>query len=123
MGLLFWDCKMIPGINQRQMRHAMRRMGIQQQDIPANEVIIRTGEKEIVIENPQVAKVNMMGQETYQVIGKARERPLSSEPEISNDDIKTVMEQAGCQREDAEKAIAEANGNLAEAILKLKKHF
>lgn len=114
---------MIPGLNSRKAQAMMRRMGIQQQDIPATEVIIKTDEKEIIIKNPQVAKVNMMGQETFQIIGKAIEKSLKTEPEITDDDIQTVMRQVNCPREKAEKAIKETNGNLAEAILKLKKSF
>jgi nascent polypeptide-associated complex subunit alpha len=101
------------------MQQAMKRMGISQVDVPANEVIIRQDDKELVIANPQVAKVSMMGQETYQVVGEAVERSLSTEPDISEDDIKTVMEQASVDEETAKKAIEETNGDLAEAIVKL----
>ena len=111
---------MIPGMNPRAMKQAMKRMGIQQQDIEATEVIIKTPEKEIVIANPQVAKVNMMGQETYQVVGEAQERSIQTEPEISEEDIKTVMEQANVDGETARKAIEDHNGDLAEAIISLK---
>ena len=112
---------MIPGMNPRQMKQAMRKLGIQQQEIDAKEVIIRLEDKEIVISNPNVSKVNMMGQDTYQVVGEESERSLDSAPEISDDDIKTVMEQAGVSKEEAVKAIEECKGDLAEAILKLKK--
>ena len=107
-------------MNPRQMKQAMKRMGIQQQDIEATEVVIKTPEKEIVIKEPQVAKVNMMGQETYQVVGQATERAISSEPEISEDDVKTVMEQTGVDEEKAKGAITKAQGDLASAILSLK---
>nr|MCK4929744.1 nascent polypeptide-associated complex protein [Nanoarchaeota archaeon] len=112
---------MIPGMNPRQMKQAMRRLGIQQQEIDAKEVIIRLEDKEIVISNPNVSKVNMMGQDTYQVVGEESERSLDSAPEIKEDDIKTVMEQAGVSKEEAVKTIEECKGDLAEAILKLKK--
>lgn len=111
---------MIPGMNPRQMRMAMKKLGIQQEEIDAKEVIIRLEDKEIVISNPSVTKVNMMGQDTYQVVGEESERNLSSEPEISEDDITTVAEQAGVSKEQALKALQEAKGDLAEAILKLK---
>ena len=101
------------------MQQAMKRMGIQQTDIPANEVIIKQDDKELVISNPQVAKVSMMGQETYQVVGEAVERSISTEPDISEDDIKTVMDQASVDEETAKKAIEESKGDLAEAIVKL----
>ena len=106
--------------NQRQMQQAMKRMGIAQVDIPAKEVIIRTEEKDIIISDPQVAKVNMMGQMTFQISGTVTERSISAEPDISEDDIKTVMEQADVNKEVAEKAIKSAKGDLAEAILNLK---
>ena len=111
--------KMIPGMNARKMQHMMKRMGIQQVDIPATEVIIKCEDKDIVITEPNVAKVNMMGQETFQITGNVHEREKSSEPEINEEDIKTVALQANVSLEDAKKAIEETKGNLAEAILKL----
>jgi nascent polypeptide-associated complex subunit alpha len=111
---------MIPGMNPRQMRMAMKKLGIQQEEIAAKEVIIRLEDKEIVISNPSVTKVNMMGQDTYQVVGEESERSLSSEPEISEEDITTVAEQAGVSKEKAEQAIKDSKGDLAGAIMKLK---
>ncbi len=111
---------MIPGMNPRMMKQAMKRMGIRQEDIDAKEVIIVCQDKRIVIENPSVAKVNMMGQETYQVAGSVREEALDTTPDIVEDDIKTVMEQTGCSREEAQKAVRDAEGDLAQAILSLK---
>ncbi len=107
-------------MNPRQMRQAMKRMGIQQQDLEATEVIIRTAEKEIVIANPQVAKINMMGQETYQVVGEAEERNIAKEPEINEEDIKTVMEQTGADEAKAKETIEKHQGDLAAAIIELK---
>jgi len=40
---------LFPGVNKRQMELAMRKMGIQQQELDAVEVIIRLKDKEIVI--------------------------------------------------------------------------
>ena len=105
-------------MNPRQMKQAMKRMGIQQEDIPATEVIIRLTDREIVIPQPSVQKVNMMGQWTYQISGEETQRSLDSTPDINEDDIKTVMEQTGCSEEEAKKAIEDSNGDLAEAILK-----
>lgn len=103
------------------MQQMMRQMGIQQQDIAASEVIIKTEGKEIVITNPSVAKVNMMGQETFQISGEIHERELSTSPKISEDDVKTVMEQANVDKGKARKAIEESDGDLAEAIMNLIK--
>lgn len=110
---------MIPKMNSREMAKAMQRMGIQQQDVAASEVIIRCQDKDIVIENPQVAKVNMMGQETWQITGKAIEKARTSEPDIKEEDIQTVMQQANVSKDEALAAIKEAKGDLAQAILNL----
>src|SRR3989338_1910036 len=111
---------MFPGVNPRQMQQMMRKMGIAQVDLPAQEVIIRLPDKELVFLNPLVAKVNMMGQETFQLTGEFHERLLSNAKfEISEEDIKTVMEQAAVSREMAKKTLELTKGDLAEAILKL----
>lgn len=108
-----------PGMNPRDVQKAMKRMGIKQEEIPATEVIIKTPDKEMVILSPQVMKVNMMGQETFQISGEIHEREKTAAVEISEEDIKTVMEQAKCSKEAAEKALQET-GDLAEAIMKLQ---
>ena len=108
-------------MNPRKMQQMMRKMGIAQQEIDATEVIIKTPEKEIVINNPQVSKVNMMGQQTFQIVGEIEERDISSEPEVNEDDIKTVMEQTGVSEEEAKEAIIKNDFDLARAIMELKK--
>jgi nascent polypeptide-associated complex subunit alpha len=110
---------MIPGMNPREMQKAMKRLGIKQEEINATQVVIRTNGPTLVINNPQVSKVNMMGQETYQVVGSAEEVEEMDGNEISADDIKTVVEQAGCLEEQAKTALEEAEGDIAQAILKI----
>src|SRR3989338_8677382 len=109
---------MIPNINPKQMQAAMKRMGIKQEEIDAIEVIIRTSSKDIVITNPQVSKVEMMGQISYQVAGSESERPFK--PVISIEDVKMVSEQANVTEEKARDALEATNGDLAKAILDLK---
>jgi len=109
---------MFPGMNNKQMKQMMRQLGVNPVEITATEVIIKTQDKEIVIENPQVSRVNMMGQETWQVIGKAVEK---ARLEISEEDINTVAKQANVSSEEALKAITKHNGDLAAAILELRK--
>lgn len=107
-------------MNPRQMKQMMKQMGIQQVDVDATRVIIECPDKRIVFDRPQVARVNMMGQDTWQLSGSSHEEPLDSTPEISAEDVQTVMEQAGVTEGQARKAIEEASGDLAEAILKLQ---
>jgi nascent polypeptide-associated complex subunit alpha len=117
---------MMPNINPRQMEQMMRRMGVKQEDIDAEQVIIVCSDKKILIDNPSIQKVNMMGKESYQISGDESEEPLDSEDEgdeapveISEDDIQTVMTQTSGSRVDAEQALKDTSGNIAEAILLL----
>ncbi len=108
---------MFPGMNPKQMQKAMQRMGIKQEEIDAIEVIIKTPEKNLVFKQPQVSRVDMMGQKTYQVVGEPTE-----ESNISEEDINTVAEQANVSKEEAKKALEKHNGDLAEAIISLKEN-
>ena len=110
---------MIPGMNSRQMKQMMKQMGVQQQDIEAHRVIIECPDRKLVIDNPQVAKVNMMGQKTWQVVGEAREESLDTSAEINDEDVQTVVSQTNVSEEEAKKAIEEADGDLAQAIMNL----
>ena len=111
---------MFPGMNPRDVQKAMKRLGIKQEEIDAEVVIIKTADKDIIIRNPQVSKVNMGGQETFQIAGEIEESERSGKAEISDDDVATVVEQANCTKEEALEALEESSGNLAEAILKLQ---
>lgn len=106
---------MLPSFRESNLKKAMKRMGIKPEDIDAEEVIIKTRDKDLVISDPSVIKVNMMGQESFQISGKISERSS-----ISDEDIKTVMESAGVSEEKARKALEKTRGDLAEAILGLK---
>ena len=110
---------MFPGMNPREMQKAMKRLGIQQEEIEAHTVIIKTEGMDLIFHNPQVSKVNMMGQNTYQIVGEPEEVD-NSKTEISDEDIGTVAEQANVSKEEALEALQETNGNIAEAILKLQ---
>ena len=102
------------------MQQMMKQMGIQQVDVDATRVIIETPEKRIVIDDPSVARVTMMGQQTWQISGASREEALDTAPEITDEDVQTVVDATGTSADDARSAIEEANGDLAAAIMKLK---
>lgn len=109
----------MPKVNPKQMAQMMQRMGISQNEIDAQEVIIRCADKDLVIENPSVIKVDMMGDKMFQVQGTVVER--AREVEITDDDVKTVMDQAGVDEATARQAIKDADFDLAQAILDLQK--
>lgn len=110
---------MFPGINPRKMQQMMKQMGIKQVELDAISVIIRTSDSEIVFDRPQVSKVNMMGQETYQIVGTPEVRELVTFS-VNEDDINAVVEQTGKSKEEARRALEDSEGDLAEAIMKLK---
>ena len=108
---------MIPGINPKQLKQAMKKMGLNQEEIPATEVIIKTADSEIIIKNPEVLKVTMGGQESLQITGQMQKRTLKN---YNDEDVKTVMEQAKCSEKKAIEALEKSKGDLAEAILSLE---
>lgn len=103
-------------INPRQLEKMAKKMGIQSAEIEADEVIIRGKSSDIVIHNPNVAKINMMGQETFQISGDIEEREKSG---FSDEDVAMVAEKAGVSEDDARAAL-EKFGGIAEAIIGLK---
>jgi nascent polypeptide-associated complex subunit alpha len=111
---------MIPGLggmNPKQMSQMMRQMGIKTDELKAIRVIIEKEDGKLVIENPSVTQIDMQGQKSFQISGNVREEAAAA----SEDDVKMVMESANCTKEEAEGALKEANGDIAEAIMKLKK--
>ena len=111
---------MLPGMNPRKMQQMMRKLGINQVEVDATEVIIRTPNSELVVTNPQVSRVKMMGQENFQISGEVHERSLSTEPDINSEDISTVMDQTGVSETDAKQALETAKGDLAQAIMDIQ---
>lgn len=108
---------MFPGLNPKDIEKAMKKLGIKQEQIEATEVIIKTTGKDLVIRNPQVSKVNMMGQDTLQIVGKIEEVEVA----ISKEDILTVMQQAGVSEKEAKQALERNKGDIAKTILELSK--
>ena len=105
------------GMNPRQMKKLMRQMGIKMEELEGvKEVIIRLENREIIIREPAVTVITAQGEKSYQIIGPEEVRTVVSIPE---EDIKLVMEQTGVDYDTAKKALEEAKGDLAEAILKL----
>ncbi len=129
---------MFPGLDPKKMQAMMKQMGINQDDIDASRVIIEKGDGgKIVIDDPSVVKINMQGQENFQVSGDVSEVAggedvgTSSEDDAGHmtdveevvdnteEDIKTLMEKCNCLEDEARMALEKANGDLTEAMLEL----
>ncbi len=114
----------------RDMKRIMRqlqRMGIKMEEMKGvREVVIRLEDKEIVIEAPMVSVIEFGGSKVFNVVGepgKVAERPLQREEskvEISEEDVELVAAQAGVSKEEARKALEEAGGDIAKAIVILE---
>ena len=104
-------------MNPKKMKAMMKQLGINQEEIKAERVIIEKLEGKIIIENPTVMKVNMQGQDSWQINGEAREE--SAEEPIREEDVNLVSEKSGKSKEDARKALEET-GDIAEAIMWLE---
>lgn len=112
-------------MNPRDAKRMMQRMGMNMEGVDeVEEVIIRTPTKEIVIEAPEVAIVNVQGQKIFQVAGgKVSERVSQRQaaaPTASEEDVQLVAGQTGKSLEKARDALAECGGDLAKAILLLQ---
>jgi nascent polypeptide-associated complex subunit alpha len=106
---------MIPGgMDPKKMQAMMRQMGIKSEDISSHRVIIETESGSIIIDEPQVVQITMQGQKSFQISGTVR-----TEVKISEEDVKMVMEQAGCSEAEAKDALEKSGGDIAQAILSL----
>ncbi len=106
----------MPGMDPKGMAKMMAQMGIKTDEIDASKVVIELKEGgRLVVFEPQVVQIDMKGQKSFQISGKVHE-----EQEAGEDDIKMVMEAAGCGREEAQNALRETSGDIAEAIIRLK---
>jgi nascent polypeptide-associated complex subunit alpha len=103
----------------------MQRMGLNMGAMPdVQQVVIKTSNKEITIEQPEVAILEMQGQKIFQVTGgkivektAERKEPMAAIPE---EDARLVADQTGKSLEEAKKALEECGGDLAKAILVLQ---
>jgi len=116
---------MFPGMgNPAQMQKMMNQLGIKTTELPVERAVfyLKDGSA-LEMQMPQVVKMTIQGTETYQVVGKAMPLETNAETkllEVTEDDIKMVMQQASCTKEQAEAALKESKGDIAEAIISLK---
>ena len=127
------------GMNPRKMKQMMEQMGIDVTELDVEEVVIRTGDEDLVFSDAQVTRMDAQGQQTYQVVGEPESRDPSAtaleggdtdgaddadadadDGGIPEDDIALVAENAGVDAETAREALVETDGDLAAAIAKLE---
>ncbi len=117
-------------MNPREQKRMMQRMGMNMDSVgEVQQVIIRTADKDIVIDDPEVAILQVQGQKMYQVIGgqvseqapSQRGAPAAAaKPMFSEEDVQLVADQTGKSLEKAKEALQDCGGDLAKAILLLQ---
>jgi len=118
------------GLNPRKMEQMMQQMGIDVEDIDAEEVIIRTAEHDLVFNDAEVTKMDARGQETYQVIGSPEKVEAGSADgaaadddagsSIPDDDVELVAMRADVSEDEAREALEATDGDLAAAVESLE---
>jgi len=109
---------MIPGVNPRQMKAMMKKLGMKSEEIDGVEkVVIYTKSGNYVFDNAEIVATTMQGMTTYQINGEPRFE--EGEIEIPEDDIALVSEQAQVGKDEAKEALKSVGGDIAEAIIKL----
>jgi nascent polypeptide-associated complex subunit alpha len=123
------------GLNPRKMKQMMEQMGIDMDDIDAEEVIIRTPNEELYFDDAEVQLMEAQGQKTYQVVGEPNTRELEGETgagsEASEDeaadsggvpaeDVELVAMRADVGEDTAREALEAADGDLAAAVERLE---
>jgi len=105
----------------------MQKMGMKVDEVAdVSQVIIRTASKDIVIAEPSVTLVTIQGQAMYQIAGgqiseappQATVAPVAQV--VQEGDVQLVAQQTGKSMEEARRALLDANGDLAKAIIILK---
>jgi nascent polypeptide-associated complex subunit alpha len=114
---------MFGSIDPKKIQAMMKQMGIAQEEIDADRVIIERANNEgrIIIENPSVMKVKMQGQENFQISGEIREETQEQETDEQKleTDIKSIVEQTGVSKEIAAIELEKTEGDIAQAIINL----
>jgi len=99
----------------KKVEQIMKKLNMKVQQIEAEEVVIRTKDKDIIISRPEIMLADMMGREVYQVSGEVSERIL-----VNEDDVRMVMDKTGKDRDTVVKKLEELDNDLAKAIMELK---
>jgi nascent polypeptide-associated complex subunit alpha len=126
------------GLNPRKMQQMMKQMGIDIEEIDAEEIIIRTGEEELVFDDAEVQRMDAQGQATYTITGEPETRAAGDEEaiplgegddesaesvdagRIPDSDVEIVSQRTGAGEDAAREALEAEDGDLAAAVSRLE---
>ncbi len=119
------------GLNPRKMKQMMEQMGIDIEDIDAEEVVIRTPDNDLVFSDAEVQVMNAQGQQTYQIVGEPDTQARTTDDQeeaaeetdtdgIPDEDVELVATRTGVSRDAAREALEMTGGDLAAAVDRLE---
>ena len=128
------------GLNPRKMQQMMKQMGIDIEEIDAEEIIIRTADEELVFDDAEVQRMDAQGEATYTITGEPETRAASEEASplgegdeneaaaggasggdaIPDSDVEIVAQRTGATEETAREALEAEDGDLAAAVSRLE---
>jgi nascent polypeptide-associated complex subunit alpha len=128
------------GFDPRKLQQMMSQMGIDLEEIDAEEVVIRTADEELVFTDAEVQRMDAQGQSTYQIVGSPTSRPRDGGADAGGDadaaaiedaggaggddipdsDVQIVAQRTGVSEADARAALAAEDGDLAAAVSRLE---
>lgn len=98
----------------KDMSKMMKQMGMDMEELNADKVEVKIGEKKLVFHSPDISKVDVQGEEIFQLQGSYEEVQ-----EVNEEDIELVMDKTGASKKKAKKALKE-EGDVASAVLELQ---
>lgn len=128
-------------MNPRKLNQMMEQMGIDIEELDAEEIVIRTGDEELVFDQPDVQRMDAQGQATYTITGEPETRAAGEEATplgagdgasdagtgsesggdgIPEADVEIVAQRTDASEDDAREALEETDGDLADAVSRLE---
>ena len=121
------------GLDPQKMQQMMQQMGIDIDELDAEEVVITTGDGQLVFTDPEVQRMDAQGQETYTVVGSPEHRDSEAALETTNsgsdsdsgsgipeEDVELVAGRTGVSESAAREALEAVDGDLAAAVDRLE---
>ncbi len=99
----------------KDMAKMMKQMGMDMEELDAEKVEVHlSDEKKLVFSKPEISKIEVQGQEVFQLQGN-----YSEVEDVSSEDIELVMEKTDCSESEAKEALKNSE-DVAEAIMNLQ---
>ncbi|PSP28756.1 nascent polypeptide-associated complex protein [Halobacteriales archaeon QH_2_65_14] len=126
------------GLDPSKMQQMMKQMGIDIEELDAEEVIIRTADEELVFTDADVQRMDAQGQQTYNIVGEPDRRSRGEDDGaetgdenaadddgdgddgIPQEDVELVAQRTGQSEDAAREALEATDGDLAAAVERLE---